>query len=167
MTQAQDAAGRLHAAGLRVTAARLAVLAALDEAGSGAHLSADEVAGRAPSVSVQAVYDVLDACTRVGLLRRTRAAGGAAARYETRVGDNHHHLTCRGCGALVDVDCVVGAAACLTPQDAGGFVVDEAEVLFHGLCPDCQRSGTFIDIDVDVDHEPDGADRVSAPVSRR
>ncbi len=89
------------------------------------------------SVSTQAVYDVLKACVGAGLLRRIEPAG-SPARYETRTGDNHHHIVCRACGTVVDVDCVVGTAPCLTPSDAAGFVVDEAEVTFWGLCGNCR-----------------------------
>jgi Fe2+ or Zn2+ uptake regulation protein len=90
--------------------------------------------------STQAVYDGLHAMTRVGLLRRIEPAG-SPARYETRVGDNHHHVVCRSCGAARDIDCVVGAAPCLTPGETGDFLVDEAEVTFWGLCPACQAAG--------------------------
>jgi Fur family ferric uptake transcriptional regulator len=87
-------------------------------------------------VSHQAVYDVLRALTDAGLIRRIQPSG-SVARYEARVGDNHHHLVCRSCGAIEDVDCTVGAAACLTPSDHHGFAIDEAEVTFWGLCPAC------------------------------
>jgi Fur family ferric uptake transcriptional regulator len=89
------------------------------------------------TLSTQAVYDALRALTAAGLVRRIEPAG-SPARFETRVGDNHHHVVCRVCGAAADVDCVVGAAPCLTPSDASGFMVDEAEVPFWGVCPDCQ-----------------------------
>ncbi len=128
----------LKSAGLRITAPRLAVLEWL--AGH-PHATADQVADgvrpRLGSVSTQAVYDVLNACARTGLLRRIEPAGHPA-RYETRTGDNHHHLVCRRCGRTEDVDCVRGAAPCLEPSDTVGFAVDEAEVLFWGLCPDCR-----------------------------
>ncbi|HEX5202199.1 Fur family transcriptional regulator [Paractinoplanes rhizophilus] len=124
--------------GLRVTRPRLAVLEVLAEGG---HLEVEEIAGRArarlESVSTQAVYDVLGALSRAGLARRIEPAG-SPARFEARVGDNHHHIVCRGCGAIADVDCAVGERPCLTPQEAQGFEVDEAEVTFWGLCPDCQ-----------------------------
>ena len=127
----------LRASGLRVTAARLAVLAILRER---PHGTADEVArevrARAGSVSTQAVYDILHAFHRAELVRRIQPAGGPA-RYETRVGDNHHHLICRDCGVTVDVSCAAGTAPCLEPADAAGFEVDEAEVVFWGVCPDC------------------------------
>ena len=130
----------LRNAGLRVTAPRLAVLA---EMADGKHVTADQVAlavrGRLGTISTQAVYDVLGALTRAGILRRIEPAG-SPARYETRVGDNHHHVVCRSCGAIADVDCVVGEPPCLSPASAGGFVIDEAEVTFWGLCPDCQTT---------------------------
>ncbi|WP_225730835.1 MULTISPECIES: Fur family transcriptional regulator [unclassified Nocardia] len=130
----------LRAAGLRVTAPRVAVLRTVAKR---PHADADEIAAsvRAElgSVSTQAVYDVLHACVRAGILRRIEPAG-SSARYETRTGDNHHHLVCRGCGAVVDVDCVVGAAPCLTPDDDHGYVIDEAEVVFWGSCPRCRSA---------------------------
>jgi Fur family ferric uptake transcriptional regulator len=140
-TTVQD---RLRAGGLRVTAPRAAVLRVLQRAAAGQeHLAAAEVADRARlelgSLSTQAVYDCLDALTRAGLARRIEPAGHPA-RFEGRVGDNHHHLVCRGCGDTRDVDCVVGSAACLTPSDDAGFVVDEAEVVFWGWCPRCARA---------------------------
>ncbi|UZN04966.1 Fur family transcriptional regulator [Cellulomonas sp. S1-8] len=127
--------------GLRVTAPRLAVLGALDER---AHLDADEVFRQArttlPTVSVQAVYDVLHALSDAGLVRRIEPAGHPA-RYERRTGDNHHHVVCRGCGAVDDVDCAVGHAPCLTPSSTSGFAVETAEVTFWGLCPTCRTAG--------------------------
>jgi Fe2+ or Zn2+ uptake regulation protein len=129
----------LRSRGLRVTRPRLAVLAVLAEGG---HLEVDEIAERVrgllDSVSTQAVYDVLWAFARAGLARRIEPAG-SPARYEHRVGDNHHHVVCRGCGAVGDVDCVVGAAPCLDPSNSMGFVIDEAEVTFWGLCVNCQE----------------------------
>jgi Fe2+ or Zn2+ uptake regulation protein len=128
----------LRAHGLRVTRPRLAVLEVLTEGG---HLEVEGIAQKArtrlDSVSTQAVYDVLGALSRAGLARRIEPAG-SPARYESRVGDNHHHIVCRGCGAIADVDCAVGERPCLSPNDAQGFVLDEAEVTFWGLCPDCQ-----------------------------
>ncbi|WP_028478109.1 Fur family transcriptional regulator [Nocardia sp. CNY236] len=130
----------LRSAGLRVTAPRIAVLNAV---ATQPHSDADAVAASVRdvlgSVSTQAVYDVLHACVRAGILRRIEPAGSAAL-YETRIGDNHHHLVCRGCGAVVDVDCAVGAAPCLEPSDDHGFVVDEAEVVFWGVCPICRST---------------------------
>jgi Fur family transcriptional regulator, stress-responsive regulator len=132
--------GLLRSSGLRVTRPRLAVLDVLDEGG---HLDVDEITrrvrGRLASVSTQAVYDVLGALARVGLARRIEPAG-SPARYERRVGDNHHHVVCRGCGAIADVDCAVGSAPCLEPSASHGFLVDEAEVTFWGLCPRCQAA---------------------------
>lgn len=133
---------RLRSRGLRVTRPRTTVLQVLDEAAqSQQHLSAGEVAALVRqslgSVSTQAVYDVLDVVVGAGLARRFEPAGRPSL-YEARAGDNHHHLVCRSCGRTVDVDCVVGHAACLTPSDAAGFVVDEAEVFFWGRCPDCR-----------------------------
>ena len=126
--------------GLRVTAPRLAVLDALE---GRAHLDADEVLQQVrttlPTVSVQAVYDVLHALADAGLLRRIEPAGHPA-RYERRTGDNHHHVVCRGCGAVDDVDCVVGHAPCLSPSSSSGFAVEVAEVTFWGLCPACRTT---------------------------
>jgi Fur family ferric uptake transcriptional regulator len=95
------------------------------------------VRGRLTSVSIQAVYDVLAALSRAGLARRIEPAGGAA-RFEARAGDNHHHVVCRACGTVGDIDCAVGSAPCLDPDTAHGFEIDEAEVTFWGLCPSCQ-----------------------------
>jgi Fur family ferric uptake transcriptional regulator len=124
--------------GLRVTRPRIAVLEVLAEGG---HFEVDEIAnrvrGRLETVSMQAVYDVLGALARVGLARRIEPAGSPAL-YERRVGDNHHHVVCRGCGAIGDVDCAVGEAPCLEPSNTLGFVIDEAEVTFWGLCLSCQ-----------------------------
>jgi Fur family transcriptional regulator, stress-responsive regulator len=98
-----------------------------------------------PDVSRQAVYDVLNALTAVGLVRRIQPLG-LVARYESRVGDNHHHVVCRSCGVIADVDCAVGEAPCLTPSYEDdvldGFVLDEAEVIYWGLCPDCSTAGS-------------------------
>jgi Fur family transcriptional regulator, stress-responsive regulator len=127
----------LRGAGLRVTGVRLAVLRALD---GHEHSTADDVvrAVRADlgTASVQAVYDSLNALSAAGILRRMEPAGHPA-RYERRVGDNHHHIVCRGCGVVADVDCTVGHAPCLTPSETHGFAVDLAEVTFWGLCPAC------------------------------
>jgi Fe2+ or Zn2+ uptake regulation protein len=128
----------LRAHGLRVTRPRLAVL---DILGAGGHHDAEEIARRCrerlDSVSTQAIYDVLNALARAGLARRVEPAGSAAL-YEARTGDNHHHIVCRGCGAIADVDCAVGGAPCLDPSSTMGFTVDEAEVTYWGLCPACQ-----------------------------
>jgi Fe2+ or Zn2+ uptake regulation protein len=127
---------QLKLAGLRVTAPRLAVLGWLADH---PHTTADQVAGGVRellgSVSTQAVYDVLSVCAAANLVRNIEPAGHSA-RFETRIG-NSHHLVCRVCGRTEDVDCEVGVAPCLTPAESGGFVVDEAEVVFWGLCPDC------------------------------
>jgi Fur family ferric uptake transcriptional regulator len=134
-----DPALVLRTAGLRVTRQRTAVLRAL---GSAPHADADAVANRVRgelgTVSVQAVYDVLHALERAGLIRRIEPAGSPAL-YELRVGDNHHHLVCRGCGRTTDVACVVGAAPCLVPGGSHGYLVDEAEVTFWGVCPGCRE----------------------------
>jgi Fur family ferric uptake transcriptional regulator len=130
-----DALLRRH--GLPVTAQRVAVLSAVAER---PHATTDEiyqvVQVRLGAVSRQAVYDALAAFTDRGMLRRVQPPG-SAARYETRHGDNHHHLVCRVCQRMVDVDCAVGAAPCLTPEDASGFEIDEAEVVYWGRCPEC------------------------------
>jgi Fur family ferric uptake transcriptional regulator len=134
----RDPGVRLRDAGLRVTAPRVAVLKALL---AHPHSTADDIAGQAReelgSVSTQAVYDVLRACVGAGLVRRIEPAG-LSTLYETRTGDNHHHLVCRQCGAVVDVDCVIGEAPCLEPSDVAGFDLDESEVVFWGTCPNCR-----------------------------
>jgi len=137
-------ADRLRRAGLRVTAARLAILGTVRP---GDHLGTDEIAraarDRVGHLTLQAVYEALNALTAAGLLRRIEPAG-SPARYESRTGDDHHHLVCRRCGAVADVDCVTGHAPCLEPAGSGGFTIDEAEVTFWGVCPRCQarsRSG--------------------------
>jgi Fe2+ or Zn2+ uptake regulation protein len=128
----------LRTNGLRVTRPRLAVLEVLTEGG---HPEVDDVIRkvreRLDSVSIQGVYDVLGALSRAGLARRIEPAG-SPARYEARAGDNHHHIVCRGCGTIEDVDCSVHERPCLDPGTGHGFEVDEAEVTFWGLCPDCQ-----------------------------
>ncbi|HEY0485817.1 MAG TPA: Fur family transcriptional regulator [Mycobacteriales bacterium] len=134
-----DPADRLRAAGLRVTGPRLAVLSVLADR---AHVDVETVRSavydQLGGVSTQAVYDVLRAFTAAGLVRRIEPAGSPAL-FETRTGDNHHHVVCRGCGAVADIDCVVGAAPCLDPSAvAPGFLVDEAEVTFWGMCASCQ-----------------------------
>jgi Fe2+ or Zn2+ uptake regulation protein len=129
----------LQAAGLKVTTPRLAVLEAL---ATQPHADADAVFQRVrkdlPTTSVQAVYGVLGALTDAGILRRIEPAGSSAL-YERRTGDNHHHLICRSCRAVLDVDCAIGEAPCLTPSQSHGFAVDQAEVTFWGLCPTCQN----------------------------
>lgn len=130
----------LRGADLRVTRPRLAVLRAVrrqPHADTGSVLTA--VRAEEPTVSHQAVYDVLGALTDAGLVRRIQPAG-SVARYELRVGDNHHHVVCRSCGAVADVDCAVGHTPCLTASDSHGFVVDEAEVTYWGTCPNCSTT---------------------------
>ena len=127
----------LRGAALRVTRPRLAVLAAVH-----AHPHADTdsifdaVRQELPKVSQQAVYDVLRALSAAGLVRRIQPAG-SVARYESRVGDNHHHVVCRSCGVIAEVDCAVGTTPCLSASDDQGFSIDEAEVTYWGVCPDC------------------------------
>ena len=132
-----DFAEQLRDVDLRVTQPRLAVLAAVD---AHPHADTDTIIEAArielADVSHQAVYDVLKALTAAGLVRRIQPHGHVA-RYETRVGDNHHHVVCRSCGAIDDVDCAVGHTPCLTASDSHGFVIDEAEVVYWGLCPAC------------------------------
>jgi len=132
----------LRAAELYVTRPRVAVLAAVHER---PHLDTDSILGivreELPSVSRQAVYDVLHALSGAGLVRRIEPAG-SVARYEARVGDNHHHVVCRSCGAIADVDCAVGEVPCLTASDDQGFLIDEAEVVYWGRCPDCRARET-------------------------
>jgi len=130
-------ANLLRRHGLQVTAQRLAVLAAVS---SQPHCTADDVAMTVRAeigvISRQAVYDALGVLTEKGLIRRIQPAG-SPARYEDRVDDNHHHLICRACGRMVDVDCAVGAVPCLTPADDSGYEIDEAEVIYWGRCPEC------------------------------
>ncbi|QEN14269.1 Fur family transcriptional regulator [Mycolicibacterium sp. ELW1] len=137
MTSVSDLSDQLRAAQLRVTRPRLAVL---DAVHTHPHADTDTIFGAVrtglPDVSRQAVYDVLHALTAAGLVRRIQPSG-SVARYEARVGDNHHHVVCRSCGVIGDVDCAVGEAPCLTPSEHNGFVLDEAEVIYWGLCPDC------------------------------
>jgi Fur family ferric uptake transcriptional regulator len=138
----RSVADELRGAGLRVTAARVAILEAVR---AGDHLGAEAIAvgarERVGHVSTQAVYEALNALTNAGLVRRIEPAG-SPARYEGRTGDNHHHLVCRVCGSVTDVDCVVGEAPCLEPAGDAGYLVDEADVTFWGICPDCRaRSG--------------------------
>jgi Fur family transcriptional regulator, stress-responsive regulator len=134
---ASDFERLLRGASLRVTAPRIAVLSAVH---SHPHADTDSIIGvvrqNLGAVSHQAVYDVLRALTGAGLLRRIEPQG-SVARYEARVGDNHHHVVCRSCGSIADVDCAVGAAPCLDASDDHGFVIDEAEVIYWGTCPEC------------------------------
>jgi Fur family ferric uptake transcriptional regulator len=130
----------LREAALRVTRPRVAVLSAVHQH---PHADTDQIIGLARAdlgeVSHQAVYDVLRALTAAGLVRRIEPAG-SAARYESRVDDNHHHIVCRSCGAVADVDCAVGTTPCLTASDDHGFSIDEAEVIYWGRCPDCSTA---------------------------
>ena len=134
---AVDTEALLRQHGLQVTAQRLAVLRAVSDR---PHRTADDiytiVRAELGAISRQAVYDALGALTEKGLVRRIQPAG-SPARYEDRVGDNHHHLICRACGRMVDVDCAVGYTPCLTAADSSGYEIDEAEVIYWGRCPDC------------------------------
>lgn len=128
----------LRGAGLRTTAVRLAALVALNRCPhSDTETVVREVREELGAVSTQAVYNVLATLLEVALVRRIEPAGSVAL-YELRVGDNHHHVVCRGCAAVVDVDCAVGRRPCLTPSETHGYVLDEAEVTFWGICPLCQ-----------------------------
>ena len=139
-----DHAEQLRTADLRVTRPRIAVMEAVH---AHPHADTDTIFSAVrlglPDVSRQAVYDVLNALTAAGLVRRIQPSG-LVARYESRVGDNHHHVVCRSCGVIADVDCAVGDMPCLTPSDddnaLDGFVLDEAEVIYWGFCPDCSRT---------------------------
>ena len=132
----------LRGASLHVTRPRVAVLSAVHE-----HPHADTqslvgtVRAQLGEVSQQAVYDVLNALTDAGLVRRIHPPG-SVARYESRVGDNHHHVVCRSCGVIADVDCAVGSSPCLTASDDHGFAIDEAEVTYWGVCPNCTTTDT-------------------------
>jgi Fur family transcriptional regulator, stress-responsive regulator len=133
-------AEELRAAGLRVTAARVALL---ETVRNGDHLGVEALAAgvrdRVGHVSLQAVYEALHALTGTGLVRRIELAG-SPARFEGRVGDNHHHVVCRSCGVVADVDCATGEAPCLTASDDHGFSIGEAEVVYWGLCPGCSTT---------------------------
>jgi Fur family ferric uptake transcriptional regulator len=136
----QEQQDRLRAAGLRVTAARLAVLEALAQDG---HLDVDQVAGivreKLGAVATQTVYDALATLTRRGLIHQLEPAGHNRL-FESRTADNHHHVICRNCQRIEDVDCAVGYAPCLQASDSHGFAIDQAEVIYWGLCPDCRGS---------------------------
>ncbi|MEV6324365.1 Fur family transcriptional regulator [Nocardia sp. NPDC051787] len=140
MATASEFQQMLRGVSLRVTRPRVAVLSAVHD-----HPHADTdsiiraVRSGLPDVSHQTVYDSLNALTAAGLVRRIQPSG-SVARYESRVGDNHHHVVCRACEVIADVDCTVGAAPCLTASDDHGFSIDEAEVIYWGLCPDCVES---------------------------
>ena len=143
MPTTSDYERMLRGAALRVTRPRVAVLSAVHD-----HPHADTtsiiaaVRDDLADVSHQAVYDVLRALTAAGLVRCIEPPG-SVARYEARVGDNHHHVVCRSCGAIADVDCVVGTMPCLTASDDHGFAIDEAEVIYWGLCPDCSTTPSY------------------------
>lgn len=136
-THQKNVSEALKKAGLQVTAQRLAVYRAVQEF---PHAMADELSEKVRSeigaISRQAVYDALNVMSECGLIRRIQPAG-SSARYENRV-DNHHHLVCRECNSLIDIDCAVGAAPCLSVEDDHGYIIDEAEVIYWGICPDCQ-----------------------------
>lgn len=142
MPSQPDASALLRDAGLRITQPRLAVISALAEH---PHASADDVFATIihdlPGTSVQAVYHVLSDLTERSIARRIEPAG-SPARYELRVGDNHHHIVCTNCGAIADVDCVVGHAPCLTPDSTHGFTLNEAEVMFWGTCGACATTAS-------------------------
>lgn len=132
----------LRSSGLHVTAQRIAVLRAVtDHPHATVEVVADTARSEIGAISRQSVYDTLAALVDKGLVRRIQPAG-SPARFETRVGDNHHHLICRDCGTLLDVDCAVGYTPCLTPAQDAGFEVDEAEVIYWGRCPDCIANAT-------------------------
>ncbi|WP_394769513.1 Fur family transcriptional regulator [Lacisediminihabitans sp.] len=131
---------QLHGEGLRVTRGRLAVLAALERLPhSDAETLSHAVRAERPDMSVQSVHNVLADLTAAGLVRRIEPARSPAL-YERRIGDNHHHIVCTGCGAVADVDCVHGSAPCLAPNDSSGYVITTAEVTFWGLCASCQHA---------------------------
>jgi Fur family ferric uptake transcriptional regulator len=140
VTAISDLELMLRGADLRVTRPRVAVLSAVHDH---PHADTESLIGAVrrdlPEVSHQAVYDVLRALTGAGLVRRIQPSG-SVARYESRVGDNHHHVVCRSCGDIADVDCAVGSAPCLHASDANGFTIDEAEVIYWGTCPACSTS---------------------------
>jgi Fur family transcriptional regulator, stress-responsive regulator len=142
MADGEDFEQMLRGAALRVTRPRLAVL---DAVHTHPHVDTDAIIVAvhrfSPGVSRQAVYNSLHTLADAGLLRRIQPAG-SVARYESRVGDNHHHMVCRSCSAITDVDCAVGEAPCLTASDDHGYSVDEAEVTYWGLCPDCSPART-------------------------
>ena len=141
MADEPDYADALKSVALRVTRPRMAVMHAVEQhPHADTEKIIDAARQRLPDVSRQTVYDALNALTAAGLVRRIQPAG-SLARYESRVGDNHHHIVCRSCGVIADVDCAVGEAPCLTASDEQGqlegFEIDEAEVIYWGLCPDC------------------------------
>jgi Fur family transcriptional regulator, stress-responsive regulator len=140
VSPAPSPADELRGVGLRVTAARVALL---ETVRGGDHLGVEAITtgvrDRVGHISLQAVYEALHALTAAGLIRRIEPAGGTP-RFEGRVGDNHHHVVCRSCGLVADVDCAVGEAPCLTASDDHGFSINEAEVVYWGLCPGCSTT---------------------------
>jgi Fur family transcriptional regulator, stress-responsive regulator len=144
MPSSSELEGALRGASLHVTRPRIAVLAAVH---AHPHVDTDSiirvVRDDLGTVSRQAVYDVLRVLTDARLVRRIHPPG-SVARYESRVGDNHHHVVCRSCGVIADVDCAVGAAPCLAADDDHGFVIDEAEVIYWGVCPECSGKGSRV-----------------------
>jgi Fur family transcriptional regulator, stress-responsive regulator len=144
MPTASDFERMLRRAALHVTRPRVAVLSAVHDH---PHADTDSIIGAVRGilgeVSHQAIYDVLRALTAAQLVRRIQPPG-SVARYEARVGDNHHHVVCRSCGVIADVDCAVGDTPCLTASDDHGFIIDEAEVVYWGLCPACSSSTTLL-----------------------
>jgi Fe2+ or Zn2+ uptake regulation protein len=150
-----DAVRLLREQGIHVTAQRLAVLRAV---GAQPHATADDVLqgvrDEIGAISRQSVYDTLNTLSELGLLRRIQPSG-SAARYETRAGDNHHHVVCRVCGRVGDVDCAVGKRPCLTASDTHGFDIDEAEVVYWGICPTC-REHAATDTSEPPTHTPTG-----------
>jgi Fur family transcriptional regulator, stress-responsive regulator len=136
-------AQELRGVGMRVTAARVAVLEIVRD---GDHLGVEAVAAgvrdRVGHISLQAVYEALHALTAAGLVRRIEPAG-SPARFEGRVGDNHHHIVCRSCGVVADVDCAIGEVPCLSASDDHGFTIDEAEVIYWGLCSGCSTARSY------------------------
>jgi Fur family ferric uptake transcriptional regulator len=159
----REPAAILRERGIQVTAQRLAVLRAV--AGQ-PHITADAVAEAVRTeigaISLQSVYDALGLLVSQGLIRRIQPSG-SPARFEDRVGDNHHHLICRSCGRVVDVDCAVGAAPCLTPADDRGYEIDEAEVAYWGRCPDCVENAPAAPADTAAAARPHPHHGRSAP----
>ncbi|NHU49064.1 Fur family transcriptional regulator [Rhodococcus sp. A14] len=140
MPSKMDCADRLRLADLRVTRPRVAVLQAVHaHPHADTEMIIDAVRSVLPTVSQQTVYGILHTVTAHGLVRRIQPAG-SVARYESRVGDNHHHDVCRSCGAIADVDCTIGETPCLAASHDNGYTVDEAEIFFWGLCPNCSTS---------------------------
>ncbi|TLD68867.1 transcriptional repressor [Phragmitibacter flavus] len=138
-----DPAALLRQNGIPVTAQRLAVLNAVSSRPhSTVDIIAEEVRAKIGAISQQAVYDALGMLVKKGLVRRIQPAGSAAL-YEDRIGDNHHHLICRSCGKTLDVDCAIGPAPCLNASHDFGFQIDEAEVIYWGICPDCRPSNSI------------------------